>query len=923
MRLVGAVAVVLRRLRAERGTLALVFVLVAVTSGLVAVVPRLFEQVGDAGLRDAVTKGTSLQRNLQFTEIDRIRAGDDAPMQFVAARGDDIFDRLPPSVGSLIADRDVVVETPRFGLVDPPNYPTFETLRYQVRAGDLVRFEQGRAPAALPPPAPDAPARIEIAVSRPNAAETHVAVGDVLTARLDPNDPLIRPLFPRPVVVIELAVVGIFDVIDPKAPAWFDDPAYDRPAIGGSDDSPIAFTTALVAPEAYGAIQDLGLPTRYRWRMQVDPARLDASQLAALVPDLHRLDTTFSTTGTGARGVVYRSGLLDLIDTYRTERAATEAVLSVAAIGPLAVAAGALGLVAVILIRRRRAALALARGRGASAAQLLAAQLWEGLLVTVPAALVGLAVARIAVPARVESISAVGAILVGLAVTLLLVLATWPPARRARRELERDDAPVRRPSVRRLVIEATIVAIALGAAWLLRERGLGVTRGGADPTSFDPLLAAAPVLVGVAVALLTLRLYPLPIRVLAWLGARRRDLVPALGLRSIGRDPANAYLPLLVVTLTVGIGAFSSVLAGTIDRGQVAASWDAVGADLRIETTATNGFPDALDVLPTEQLDSSQVASMIVTSTTRLRDIPGRTSPAPLLAVDPAAYTSVLAGSPVARPLPPAFLAAPTGPDAGTPQHPIPVVLSRRLPVAWEASPIGTTFQVGIAERPISFVVADIVDTLPGQPPGTPFLLAPLGSIRASEAGAQLHASVLLVRGGPDTEASLRTALGDLPVRITSRHALLDSMRAAPLVDAVRRGFGVAVIAAGVYAALAIVAVLTLDAGRRARELAFLRTLGLTSGQSVSLTFVEHGPPTLLALLVGLGLGLGVAWLLEPGLGLGAFIGPDAVVRLQIDWQSIAAIAALVLVAIVLMVLVSSWSARRLDASRALRIGDV
>jgi len=920
MRLVSAITVVLRRLRAERGTLALVFVLVAVTSGLVAVVPRLFEQVADAGLRDAVSKGTSLQRNLQFTEVDRIRPGDKDRTSFIRARGDDTFGRLPVSVASLIADRGFVVETPRFGLVGPPNYPTFETLRYQDGVGELVRYDEGRAPAALAAPAPDAPARIEIAVSRPNANETHLAVGDVVTARLDPNDPLIRPLFPRPVVDIELAVVGIFDVLDPKAAAWYDDPAFDQPAIGGSDDSPIAFTTALVAPEAYGSIEDLGLPTRYRWRMRVDPARLDASQLGTLVPDLHRLDTTFSTTGTGARGLVYRSGLLDLIDTYRTERAATEAVLSVAAIGPLSVAAGALGLVALIVIRRRRAALALARGRGASAGQLLAAQLWEGLLVTIPAALVGLEAARIAVPARDDSASAVGAVLVGLAVTTLLVLATWPPARRARPELERDDTPVHRPSIRRLVLEATIVVVALGSAWLLRERGLGAARAGADPTSFDPLLAAAPLLIGVAVALLTLRLYPLPIRVLAWLGAQRRDLVPALGLRSIGRDPASAYLPLLVVTLTVGIGAFSSVLAGTIERGQVAASWDAIGADLRVETTATNGFSDDLDLTAVPGVEAS--APMITTSTSRLRDVPGRTTPAPLLAVDPAAYAAVLAGSPAAHVVPPQLFAAPTGPGAGTKQQPIPIVLSRRLPVAWDQVPVGGTFEVGIAERPIWFTVADIVDDLPGQPPGTPFLLAPIDSVRASEAGGGLHPDVLLVRGPASVEAPIRTALGDLPIQVTSRHALLESMRDAPLVDAVRRGFGVAVIAAAVYAALAIVAVLTLDARRRARELAFLRTLGFTSGQSVSLTFVEHAPPTLVALLVGLGFGLGVAWLLEPGLGLGSFIGPGADVRLQIDWPTIAGIAGLVVIAILLMVLVSSWSARRLDASRALRIGD-
>jgi hypothetical protein len=88
------------------------------------------------------------------------------------------------------------------------------------------------------------------------------------------------------------------------------------------------------------------------------------------------------------------------------------------------------------------------------------------------------------------------------------------------------------------------------------------------------------------------------------------------------------------------------------------------------------------------------------------------------------------------------------------------------------------------------------------------------------------------------------------------------------------------------------------------------------------LTFVEHAPPTVVALAVGVVLGLGVAWLLEPGLGLGAFIGPAAPVRLQVDWTAVAAIAVTVLAAIIVMVAASSWLARRLEPTRALRIGD-
>ena len=919
MRGLTAITAILRRARAERGVLLTLFGLVAVTAMLVALSPRLMERVVDEGLRYDVGRSTSQQRDLLFSSTDTIRAGTDDPLQFMRARGENIAERLPPSVLDLVDASDFVVETPRFGLVDPPNYTTFLTLRSQDRVEDLLQVDDGRLPRRVEQPAdPTEPARFEVAISTETAALTLLKVGDVLPATLDSSDPLIRLVFPRPTADVELHVVGRYSVVDPADPAWFGDLTYDHPGIGGSVEVPIAFATALIAPGAYVDVAALGLPTRNRWRHHIDAGRLDAGRLERLVPDLRRLGTTFSPSGSGPGGVVYRSGLLDIIDAYQRRRTSTEAVLSVAAIGPLSVATGALGLVAAIVIRRRRSDLALARGRGASARQLLVAQLWEGLLVTVPAAILGLLVARLAVPARADAISAAGALLVALAVTALLVVATWPRARRARREIEPADLPGRRPSPRRVVFEVTIVAAALTAAWLLRERGLGAARSDA-PTGFDPFVAAAPVLIGLATALITLRSYPLPVRALAWLSARRRDLVPALGLRSIGRDPASAALPLLVVTVTVAIGVFSSVLALTIDRGQMLASWQEVGADYRADSPLGSDFTLGID--PTSAVGVDTVARALVTPAAFVEGDARLRASATFVAVDPAAHAAVLAGAPVVLPQPDAFSDAPAGPDAGTPDRPIPVVISRRLPNDWPALTTGAVFAIGVRDQVLSAMATGIADTVPGLPGGAFFIVAPLASVEAAWDGPALRPNTFYVRAPDTAAAALQSAVGP-SARITSRHAILAAQREAPLVSAVGRGFVVALIATGLYAALAIIAVIVLDAQRRSRELAYLRTLGLSGRQSVSLTFVEHAPPTALALGVGVVLGLAVSWLTEPGLGLDSYIGRAVPVRLQVDWVAVALIAGTVVGVVVLMVAASSWMARRLEPAEALRIGD-
>jgi hypothetical protein len=174
----------------------------------------------------------------------------------------------------------------------------------------------------------------------------------------------------------------------------------------------------------------------------------------------------------------------------------TAAVLSVALIGPFGLGRW----------RHRdgrhphhpapNAGLVLARA-GASRALVLGTQLWQGALVAGGAATVGLLLAMALIDAHDSQLSPVLAAATALATLVLLGGATWSVARRSLGGLARDDSPVLRVAPRRLVVEATVVVIAVAATLLLRQRGLlldeatGVTR-------FDPLLASVPVVSGLA-----------------------------------------------------------------------------------------------------------------------------------------------------------------------------------------------------------------------------------------------------------------------------------------------------------------------------------------------------------------------------------------------------------------------------------------
>ncbi len=479
-----------------------------------------------------------------------------------------------------------------------------------------------------------------------------------------------------------------------------------------------------------------------------------------------------------------------------------------------------------------------------------------------------------------------------------------------------------RLSPRRLVFEAVIVGLSITAAWLLRERGLAAA-GSEATRGFDPFLAATPLLIGIAVGLLTIRLYPVPVRALGWLMARRRDLVPVLGLRNLGRHPTTGYLPLLILMLTVAIGTFSSVFQVTIERSQAAVSWQEVGADLRVDAAGNTSI--AANVDPTAIPGVEAASAGFVEPDALLSIGAGRRMRAYVEALDGPSYESVLAGSPISGRMPGWFDGAAPGPQAGTEADPIPAIFSTRLRNAVEALELGDVFEVLFRSRTVALRVAEFSDTFPGIPPGEPFLIVPFGPVAAFPAGGagELLPNVVFVRGPASAaEPLLAAAGGPAAVMLRSRHDAFDVLHDAPLVAAVTGGFAVALVVAGTYAALAVVAVVVLHAQRRSREVAFLRTMGLTERQVAGLTIVEHGLPVILALVTGVTLGLGLAWLLAPGVDLAAFSDPGSTIRLQVDWVSVIGVGAAVVAVVAAAVASSSWLARRLVLGHALRIGE-
>jgi len=864
-------ATALRRLRDDRlPTIGLVL-LILVTAFVFAVAPRLLDALADEALRAEVRTAPPATVSIQLIEQDRYPAGPPAtPLARMVGRGDELEARIPASVRALVVDHDVRAVTARWRLLKETSDPAFVRLRLDPAAAGRVRFVEGR-------PASDATRTIdgvgpekaggvvvyEAAVSRATATGFGLAVGDEVPLQLDTTDPLAGRRS-GPARYAAIVVVGIYDVVDPASPWWLDDTLLAGPSIrslGG--DARQLDADVLVADGAYPILlaPTDGEPIffRYLWREHVDPERLDAARLDRLVVDLRRLQAAFPTANVGFGGeTAMRSGLLDLIERQQVRWSSARAILTVVALGPAAAAIAALGLIVVLAAQRRRQTLALARGRGASGFQVVAAIVAEGLLLAGPAVAVAAGIAIALLPGSPNRPTLVAAAAVAAIATVLPVAASLPSRVGPALDPSRDGM-ARRLGPRRLVAEACIVAAAIGGAYLLRERGIRGPSTSGGLAGGDPLIAAVPALAGVAAGLIAVRLYPLPIRLLARIAAARRDLVPLLAMRRAAHGAAGIVL--VVLLATVALGSFASAALVHLDRASEAVAWQEVGAPYRV-TAATGSLPRAFDpkTLPGVEAAAGVYRGLAPVGNTGLR--------VELLALDVTPYAAVVRGTP-ADPGLPAEMLGPRG-------QPIPAIVSTSLTSRSRGPKLGETFVLNVEAYTLQYRVVAVRDRFPGLPPSdNPFVVVSREQLRAAAPNAPLAPSVAVLRApndaGPGIREALETALGGATVDGRAERAA--ALRGSPVLGAVRGGIGAAALVGAVYAALAVAAALALAGVARAIEVAHLRTIGLTRRQAVALVVVEHGPTVLVAFGVGLAAGFGLFLLLRPGLGLEALVG--------------------------------------------------
>lgn len=909
-----SVAAMAGRARGDAGPLALTALVVALAAFLAVVTPRLVASTGDDALRWAV-RAAGADADLTFQ-----RAIDENPYgarDLQADLAETLRTQARAAQGVLPPVLDAVVQAP---VTSVATLPLVVLERRGEDAAPVLRtaFVDHDGPLAVTwvaggPAGPTLTAReargwedgrpvpVEVGLSEAVAAALDVGVGDVLATGNESQT-----------VAVEARVSGVFRADDPDDRAWSAVPGLLEPRVVGSSVTRQTQLAGLLSDASLPAAV-FAMPPSTTQRVVAFPPRTAALGQADVAPVLAEVAGLRAAADAPVPGGTRTSVvttldavLLDARDRYGAAVAQTSVLLA----GVLGVTLLTLLVAAALLVRRRATTLATHRARGATLPGIATELGTESAIVAVLGAAVGVGAAGLV---------ATGPVPWGWLLPVVVVAAAGSPAlgvrhaagsaggRRVAANRSERTAALRDRHAARVATEVAVVLLAVGALAALQARGVTDDAAGGPGTSgADPLLALAPTVAVLAGAALLLRVLPALLRRGVAVASRSRRAAPVLAAAR-AHDGARDGLAFVALTLAAGLVALGTTVVATVQRGEVDASWSAVGADATLESSPDRGLDDLAAALRDRGGVEHAVTGRVEDHTQVFGPWGGQL--VRVVALPAEAYAALLADTPL--PDAPALTALGTD-DRGRPT----ALLSAGLRTDRDAD-VELVWETGRVDLAVVGTAPESL--LGGDGTGRDDTVVVDADALATALGRPVVPDRLWVVG-PGAEAAVAATAGLDGGDVATRSAWLAEHRAEPLTVGVQRLAAAATATLLVLAALVVVLAAATSAPARGLTLATLRTLGLGGRDARLVTAGELLPGTLLAAVGGAVLGALVTVVVVGPLALRLVTGqPTDPVPVWSAWA--AAPVAVVAVTTVVLVVAESSLRRRERLGEVLRVG--
>ena len=899
------VRMLLRHLASAKAAATTLAVLVLITTGLLAAIPGTLDRIGGAELRYQVA---ALSPKSRFP-TSRILA--EPPIGPGAA---DAADPLPAAAASTWGATDADLQAIRrsapeplrnhlararytayTGVMDLPQPPpgTGEIGDFKMilaadpRLSESAYLTGGTWPEPVVSGFPlNAP--VGIALSAATAQRMGWKIGEVRTPLLDPT------------LRTRLVLTGTFDQTAGSGDFWTLNRSILLPNVRRTPNSDIVTGTAFVnagswpaAAGVFGGPAGAG-PASYLWvYYPLDVSGVPISQVGQLRAQLDSFTDGTHPFGRapgsplGVASIRLASQTAATLSQVLTSVSSADSVLSLLASGPSVAALAVLVLGCRLLSNQRRRAFALISARGASGGLLRSTFAVEGLLLSVPAAAIGITVAFLFLPPDH----------LGTALVLPVAAAAAPAAVLAgslsRSRIGRPEVAGERSRRVRATAEIAVLATALASTTVLLLSGRGSGLG------LDPLAVLTPVLICLAVCVLLLRVLPVPIRAVNGVFRERRGLVHFLGSARSLRD-RSGLAPVLGLVIGVAMAVLAAVLLSTLRAGVVTASRTEIGGDLRVDQlallpadiSAVNRIPGVTRVAASDTVDSVQLK------------VDGLEQGVQVYLVDSDALPFVQADVGGAVPIPPGMRAT-IGTD-------VPVVVSPDL----------AGRNLAVDDRTLRVVGSGAATAGLGR--ATTWVVADKRFLGAFSTGDYLPQTLLLQLDQRADPAAIGEAIGQrLPDAVVGNPASRTAtLLAAPVIGGLQL---ILIVALAVMAALCGAAILmtaVANTPARTQLVAVIRILGMPGSAVRRLVGWELGPGAVAAVLGGTATGIGLCLLVTRVIDLRPFTGGGDQPVVVVAGATLVELLGGFLLLVLAAVTISSRFAARAGLAAELRFGD-
>ena len=611
--------------------------------------------LAETALRRALGEAESGDVNVWvrvFNDLDDPRTASAASDRYQNAQ-QFVAQRVLPPLGDAIGAVSFQAETATFYFAGRPNLDLPDDVRPRGRIqylsglrGDKGQLVEGRWPGiAAGGGYNDATGAtddvvIEVAVDRTGFEFLNVPLGegfDIIPATGGDGQATTR-----------VVIVGVIEPTNPDEEYW-----YRRDKLLSYHDDDWTLAPLFVSEEALRhqvGRRYPGIYTSSAWFLQVDRTGLPAKQVDEFQTALRQIRRDVSNNlPNGSTS----TGLARILEDHEERLLLARIPLFLMVFLVTGILAYYLTITAGMVIRARAGEIAMLKSRGATTFQIGVLTLVEGLLLAVPAVVVGVLLSPLLAKALgglvFDAASAgapvslswpafgMGAAGAALAV-LVLSLATLAAAGKGIVEFRQSGArPARTPFVHRYYLDLLALVVIAFLWWQISNRGTVLTRSlGGRELEIDFALLLGPALGLIALGLLVMRFFPLA------MGLSARIVGPVgpgwlvQGLRRIARDPIAPGSLVALLMLATALGVVGSAFSATLTRSLDDRIRYETGADIRIKhdggrvaraySGASQLLRDSAEVMRTEgslltEGFGSQRVSVLAVESDRLSDI--------------------------------------------------------------------------------------------------------------------------------------------------------------------------------------------------------------------------------------------------------------------------------------------------------------